>query len=81
MKRMQAKKKHICNMCNSVIDKNDYYYAQSYKDLCEICHEKKKNYSQTVKMTKCFYCKEPAIGVLYGKAICQMHIGQVVDPV
>ena len=81
MKKLCAKKEHICNKCNKVIEWNQEYYGSSYKDLCISCgKDYLENKSQSVsKTTKCKFCKEPAIGVLYNNPICKVHVGEVME--
>jgi len=79
---MQAKKSHWCVGCKKEIQWQEYYYASSYKDMCEKCFEESKLDGQTeVPTLRCRFCNDPAIGVLYQIPTCRIHIGEAVTTV
>lgn len=81
MKLMKAQKEHICSKCSKVIEELELYWGTSYNDYCNKCGDEKKNMkveSKIAKSTLCKCCSEPAVNLIHGAPVCDIHIGEVV---
>lgn len=76
-----------CSACDRDIGRGEKYWSSPYKSLCVECYDKdkaekvaeKKAMDETHVITgNCEYCTEPAVGILWGKKICSVHIQDAI---
>jgi hypothetical protein len=89
MRWMRARRSNICTGCIGVIQENEDYYGNSSSAFCKECGVKKqqqeigysrekKSYTEIKNKETCDFCKQPSVGHLMGKAVCQDHIGDAM---
>ena len=78
-----AKKIHICNGCEKVIECDEKYWSAPYKCLCVECYavQQQSNSQQFKPGEPCKYCGKPSIVQAVGFAVCKTHIGDAVETV
>ena len=76
-----------CVKCKAIIELGKNYWSGPYKSLCEPCYELEKTEIVSLQNSEvdnyivsgtCFFCEQPAVGILWNKKVCAAHINQVI---
>ncbi len=90
MRWMKANREHRCSACPEKIPAGSDYFGNSYSSFCAECGEKKmhgelvyetktSSYIDIKEKAKCDFCDEPAEFYGKGHAMCQAHLGEVIE--